>query len=194
MLARCRRRSSIAGTRALLAVLAGHIPAVVLLGVLLRTGTAEALASAAPVGALWLAGWRARGQVGRSCLVAAGLVTASAMLVHLTGGMTEMHFHFFVVIALLSLYQGWMPFLTALVLIVIEHGFVGWLSPHSVHDHASAWRNPWLWAAVHGAFVLAASTASLAAWSINERDHAAAEREIDGLRRLREPGHPARRR
>ena len=171
---------------ALLWILAAHIPAIVALGLVRHVGVAEALLSAAPVGALWLAGWRSRRRLDQACLVAAGLVTASAMLVHLTGGLTEMHFHFFVVVALLTLYQDWMPFLTALVLIVIEHGAVGRLFPHSVYDHAGAWRDPWLWAAVHGAFVLAASTASLAAWSINERDHAAAKREIDQLRELRE--------
>src|SRR4051812_1177521 len=36
-----------------------------------------------------------------------GLISASALLVHLSGGYVEMHFHFFVVVALMALYQDW---------------------------------------------------------------------------------------
>ena len=39
-----------------------------------------------------------------------GLITASAMLVHLSAGVVEAHFHFFVMIGVLTLYQDWMPF------------------------------------------------------------------------------------
>ena len=50
-----------------------------------------------------------------SAMVSMGLVTCSAMLVHISGGVIEAHFHFFVVIALLALYEDWLPFLLAFV-------------------------------------------------------------------------------
>src|SRR5687767_9337503 len=51
-----------------------------------------------------------------------GLITASALLVHLSGGYVEMHFHFFVIVALMALYQDWVPFSLAIGYVVIHHG------------------------------------------------------------------------
>ncbi|MBV9664802.1 MAG: hypothetical protein JOZ37_12615, partial [Actinobacteria bacterium] len=39
-----------------------------------------------------------------SAMAAVGLVMSSAVLVHLSGGTIEMHFHFFVMVGLMSLY------------------------------------------------------------------------------------------
>ncbi|MGN6473076.1 MAG: putative bifunctional diguanylate cyclase/phosphodiesterase [Mycobacteriales bacterium] len=172
--------------RALLRVLVLHVPAVMIFGLARGFPLWHAALSTAPVAALWLAALTAERRAAQEFLCASGLITASSMLVHLAGGNTEMHFHFFVMVALLSLYQDWLPFLTALVLVVLEHGVVGSIWPHQVYDHASAWRDPWLWALIHGVFVLGASVASLAAWSINERDHHRIQDELERLRIVRE--------
>jgi diguanylate cyclase (GGDEF)-like protein len=81
---------------------------------------------------------------------------------------------YFAVIALLMLYQDWIPFLFAIAYVVGEHGIVGLLFPGSVYNHAAAQRDPWLWAGIHGAFVLAASAANLAYWRLSESEHAKA--------------------
>ncbi|HUR14907.1 MAG TPA: GGDEF domain-containing protein [Mycobacteriales bacterium] len=107
----------------------------------------------------------------RSISVATGLITSSIVLVHLSGGVIEMHLHFFVMVALLSLYQDWKPFLLAIAVTVLEHGITGVVAPHSVYNHQSAWDHPWAWAFLHGVFVLAASAAGTAAWSMSEADH-----------------------
>lgn len=106
----------------------------------------------------------------RFCAVAAtlGLMTSSAILVHLSGGYIEMHFHFFVMVGIITLYQDWTPFLLAISYVIVHHGMVGVLHPSSVYNHADAWAHPWRWAAIHGSFVLAASAASLTAWRLNE--------------------------
>ena len=57
-----------------------------------------------------------------------------------------------------------LPFLLALGYVVLHHGVMGVLDPRSVYNHPAAWNNPWKWAAIHGAFVLAASVANLTAW------------------------------
>jgi diguanylate cyclase (GGDEF)-like protein len=107
----------------------------------------------------------------RSMAVATGLIACSVTLVHLSNGLIEAHFHFFVMVALLSLYQDWRPFLVAIGLTVVEHGVTGILAPHSVYNHADAWAHPWKWAFIHGGFVVAASVASITAWSVSEADH-----------------------
>ena len=91
------------------------------------------------------------------------------MLVDLWGGITEAHFHFFVMIGVLTLYQDWTPFLVAIAFVVVHHGLGGVLSPASVYgDNPQAVRHPWVWALIHGGFVLAASVAHVVAWRTNE--------------------------
>src|SRR5579875_3114367 len=55
----------------------------------------------------------------RSSSTSIGLVVAASVLVHLAGGSTEAHFQFFVIIAFLTLYQAWLPFLLALLYVVV---------------------------------------------------------------------------
>jgi diguanylate cyclase (GGDEF)-like protein len=98
-----------------------------------------------------------------------GLVTCSAVLVDLWGGITEAHFHFFVMIGVLTLYQDWTPFLVAIAYVVVHHGLGGVISPDSVYgSNTDGARHPWVWALVHGGFVLAASVAHVVAWRTNE--------------------------
>ena len=97
-----------------------------------------------------------------------GLLTCSATLVHLSGGVIEMHFHFFVMVGVITLYQDWWPFLIAIGYVVFQHGAGGALSPSSVYNHASAIDHPWRWAGVHGAFILGLSAAGIASWKLNE--------------------------
>ncbi|MDP9344639.1 MAG: EAL domain-containing protein, partial [Actinomycetota bacterium] len=101
----------------------------------------------------------------RSVAVVFGLLTASAVLVNDWHGQIEGHFHFFVVIALLALYEDWLPFGLAVGYVVAEHGVLGALSPHSVYSHGG---NPWVWALVHGLFVLGLVAASVTTWRLNE--------------------------
>jgi diguanylate cyclase (GGDEF)-like protein len=104
----------------------------------------------------------------RSLAAALGLVTASALMVHFWGGTIEAHFHFFVVIPILALYQDWAPFLCALLYVVVHHGVMGALDPSSVYNHPDAVAHPWRWALIHAAFVLGASAASLVSWRGSE--------------------------
>jgi hypothetical protein len=75
---------------------------------------------------------RQRSRRVRATLVSLGLVTSSAWLVHLSGGYIEMHFHYFVMVTLLALYQDWTPFLVAVAYVVLQHGMGGYLFPHTV--------------------------------------------------------------
>jgi diguanylate cyclase (GGDEF)-like protein/PAS domain S-box-containing protein len=120
----------------------------------------------------------------RSTLASLGLLTAASMGVHLSGGSIEAHFQFFVVITLLMLYQDWLPFLVAIAYVVGEHGIVGVLLPTAVYNHGAARSNPWLWATIHGAFVLAASAANMAHWRLSEADHERAQATELSYRRL----------
>jgi diguanylate cyclase (GGDEF)-like protein/PAS domain S-box-containing protein len=101
----------------------------------------------------------------RSVAVVLGLLTASAVLVYGWHGQIEAHFHFFVMIALLALYEDWLPFLLAIVYVAVEHGVLGAIAPHAVYSHGGS---PWAWAAVHAGFVMAAAAAAVSTWRMNE--------------------------
>jgi PAS domain S-box-containing protein len=127
------------------------------------------------VGPAVLAGHAASSRTTKSAMAALGLLNACSVLIHLAGGVTEAHFAFFVVIGILTMYQDWVPFLLAISYVVIHHGVMGTLMPREVFDHASAWNDPWTWAAIHGAFVLAASVTYVMAWKMNEHYKTAAD-------------------
>jgi diguanylate cyclase (GGDEF)-like protein/PAS domain S-box-containing protein len=101
-------------------------------------------------------------------LTAVGLLTCSAVLVHLSHGVIEMHFHYFVMVGVVVLYQDWWPFLIAIGYVVLQHGVAGALSPGSVYNHQAAIDHPWRWAGVHGLFILGMSAAGIASWRLNE--------------------------
>jgi diguanylate cyclase (GGDEF)-like protein len=107
------------------------------------------------------------GRKGQASATTLSLMAASATLVHLWTGVTESHFIFFVMVGVVSLYQDWVPYGIALLVVTAHHGIVGTLYPHVVFSHGAV-HNPWAWAGIHAAFVLAASLAHLAAWRLNE--------------------------
>jgi hypothetical protein len=74
----------------------------------------------------------------RACFASTALVTCSALAVHLSGGRVEAHFHFFVVIGLLVLYQDWVPYLLAVAYVAFEHGGIGAYAPKAVWRTASS--------------------------------------------------------
>ena len=104
----------------------------------------------------------------RSIVATLGLMSASAILVHLSGGTIEAHFHFFVMVSLITLYQEWAPFLISIGYVVVHHGVIGTIAPESVFNHPAAIQNPLKWALLHGTFVLAASAAGMLIWRRSE--------------------------
>ncbi len=159
--------------KAIVVVLYAHAAAIIVFGLVRQYSLVHVLLDASPVAILASLAVPVRfGRKWRSALASLSLVTASAVLVHLSGGSTEMHFHFFVALGILTLYQDWHPFLLALGYVVVHHGLMGVVSPRSVYDHPSAWNHPWTWAAIHGFFVLAASVALVIAWRLNEIERA----------------------
>ena len=104
----------------------------------------------------------------RTIAASVGLLSCSAVLVHLSGGLIEMHFHFFVMVAVVALYQDWIPFLTAIAYVLVHHGVAGAIDPESVFNHPAALAHPWRWAGVHAMFIAGISAACLVSWRLNE--------------------------
>ena len=156
--------------RIILSVATAQAVALALLALALGEGvTATVMETAAVLYPLAFALLPGAGRTLRAAAATLSLLAASVLLVYLMDGQTEAHFHFFVVIGLVALYQDWVPFGVALLVVVLHHGVLGTLLPHSVFGHHAAYHHPWTWAGIHAAFVLAASLSHLAAWRLNEQ-------------------------
>jgi signal transduction histidine kinase len=97
-----------------------------------------------------------------------GLVFCSYLLVHLSAGSIEAHFHFFILIGFIVLYQDWVPLLANTAFTVLSHGVGGVVDPSSVYNHYAAQNKPWLWAGIHGVSVLAACVGVTIFWKNTE--------------------------
>ena len=147
-------------------LLAAHLPAIAVITILRGYGPLHALAEVVPVALLLTAALAPISRRGQALAASLGLVTCSALLVHLFEGATEMHFHYFVVIAVIALYQDWTVYALAIGFVALEHGVVGVLDQRSVYDHGG---NPWLWALIHAGFVLAESGVLVIFWYASEQ-------------------------
>jgi diguanylate cyclase (GGDEF)-like protein len=146
-----------------------HVPAIGTFGLLTNVGLPHALAEAFLVAIpAMVASWSMLPRTSRSVAASVGLLVASAVLVHLSGGLVEMHFHFFVMLGVIALYQSWIPFLAAISFTVLHHAIAGIVDPNSVFNHPDARANPILWATIHGAFVLAGSAVNITTWRLVE--------------------------
>lgn len=155
--------------RGICALLWAHVLVLPLVAVLQAETVALALLEAAVVSVFAVgAEIRRLSPLTRSAMATLGLVSSSAILVHLFHGLIEVHFHFFVMVAVIALYQAWQPFLLALGYVVFHHTVIGILAPEQVYNHGSALHNPALFALVHGGFILGESVACLVYWRFSE--------------------------
>ena len=162
--------------RGIVVLLWVHAGALAAMGVVRGYGLVHSVLEGGIVAALALLAMQPHGSVRlRSATATLGLISSSAILVHLSGGVVESHFHFFAMIGIITLYQDWVPFGLAIAYVAVHHGIASTMFPTSVFNHYAALNNPWKWAVIHAVFVLGASAANLYAWRFNEE--AAAETE-----------------
>ena len=137
---------------------------------LFRNGTVlHTVAGAVIVGLFASIATLATGRALPAMAVGFGLLSASAILVHFSGGAIELHFHFFVVLAFLALYQDRISYVLFVVYLVIYHSVVGAIWPQHVYNHTAAWDAPWIWAGIHSFFLMSAAVGNMFAWRFNEK-------------------------
>src|ERR1051325_4997050 len=93
-------------------------------------------------------------------VVAAGQMMMSALLIHITGGRVETHFHVFGSLAILAFFRDWRILITASIIVYIDHLVRGYYWPQSVYGilNASPWRaveHAW-WVSLEVAFLIIA--------------------------------------
>jgi len=109
---------------------------------------------------LWLA-WRRPGEAVTRHVIAASTMIFTALFIHLSGGRDEGHFHFFMMMAFVTLYFDWKVVLTAIVVGALDHALRTLMFPMSVFG---VLESPWfqlfrhvLWVGFEGSVLLYAS-------------------------------------
>jgi signal transduction histidine kinase len=151
-------------------VLLLHVPGLFVLGLALHHSAWVTLLVLLPVLVCLVLGRYVAHRRSASFFVTAGLVYCSAALVGLSRGSIEAHFHFFIVIGFIALYQDWVPFLWDIVFTVLSHGLGSLWQRDLIFNHADAQLRPWLWSAIHGAAVLAACVGVVVFWKTTEEE------------------------
>lgn len=86
---------------------------------------------------------RLPGQVITRHTIAAGQMLMSALLIHLSGGRIETHFHVFGSLAFLAFYRDWYVLVTATAIVALDHMLRGMFWPQSVFGTLVA--SPFRW-------------------------------------------------
>ena len=164
-------------------ILTAHFPALFLIAVLGGFAAWHAALESAPV--LVLAGFAIVGknrvlQSIPSCL---GLVYAASALVHFTGGISEAHFHWFVVLPLASLYVDIRPFVAAIAYTAIHHIAMGAYDATLVFEHQRGQDNPVLWTGVHVLFLVMLVGSIVINWVTLERQGRIAAQQAEAAER-----------
>jgi signal transduction histidine kinase len=99
---------------------------------------------------VWMGIFRA-GETATRYVIAAAQMLFSALLIHLTGGRIETHFHVFGSLAFLAFYRDWKVLIPATLVVAVDHWIRGVFWPASVYGVVVA--GPWRWVE-HTAWVL----------------------------------------
>jgi signal transduction histidine kinase len=145
-----------------------HLPALVAFGFYMKHSPSLIFYTVAPIAVLRILGGLPTGRRLASFFTTAGIVYCSAALVVLANGAIEAHFHFFIIIGFIALYQDWVPFLWNIAFTVLSHGLGSAVKPTMMFDHLSGMEHPWRWSIIHGVAVLAACVGMILFWRTNE--------------------------
>ena len=106
--------------RLVMVLVAAHLPVIALVGALRAGGVLHGLREVLiPLLLLLLASRLPRRQAAMAASL--GLLACSAVLVHQFDGVIEAHFHYFVAVAVIALYQDWAVYALAIGFVAVQH-------------------------------------------------------------------------
>ena len=126
-----------------------------------------------------LANWSVFGRRTRTVIAAFSAMTASMALVKLSGGYIEAHFHFFVFIAVLAVYEDWLPFAVGMGYVALGHGAFSLIDSSLVYNHPAAVANPIVWGGIHAMFITGLAAALMVNWYSIEKSREEARRQLE---------------
>jgi hypothetical protein len=154
--------------RIISAVLLVHPPALAAIGVVRGVEGFLLWGQLVVIAVLLVLGQTMRTQMARASAVSLGLMIGADVLVHVSGGLTDMHIWFYALLALVALYQMWAPFLLAVGFVAVHHAAMSLWMPESVFSTHEAQHNPIAFALLHAVFLLAEATFLAYGWKFTE--------------------------
>ncbi|MBI1824852.1 MAG: response regulator [Planctomycetes bacterium] len=136
--------------------------------------------------------WHSAGTTTSRYVIACAQMLWSSLLIHLTGGRIETHFHVFGSLAFLACYRDWTVFIPATIVVAVDHFVRGALWPQSVFGVLTA--TPWrsvehaVWVIFENVFLIRSCRQSVLDMRNTARQHAqleATNRYIEGEVTLR---------
>jgi methyl-accepting chemotaxis protein len=156
-----------------------HLPLLSSIGIVNGYSAGHVAADVWVIVVLGLVATYARARQVQTIAASLGLLAGSAILIHLTGGAIEAHFHIFVILVFVALYQDWKALATTIVFTVVHHVGVSLIAPDGAFDHAAAQAKPVLWALIHAVFVVGEVAGILLLWKVAEDARAEARVSAD---------------
>ncbi|HEY5336232.1 MAG TPA: hypothetical protein VIJ71_09450, partial [Mycobacteriales bacterium] len=151
--------------RMLIAVLAIHVPLLILLGIGQHHGSATSGELAIPVVVATLAARFLHGRLARSMAIVLGLSWCSYAVVYLSGGTPDAYLHPLLVVVLIALYQDPLLLASGLVALALALAVPAAAQHDLVFARGSAGDSgPVLWTFVHILAALGVAAASALAW------------------------------
>jgi hypothetical protein len=154
-----------------------HLPLLLGIAVFGPMGTRHGLVDLAPIAATAIGAHFAPTRSMRNAMLSIALLGCSAGLIHLTGGLIEMHVHLYVGMVLIALLQDWRPYAISVGFVLVHHIGLSLIDPNSVFNHAAAQNKPILWALIHAALLIAETGAVMLLWASAHDAHARTEAE-----------------
>jgi hypothetical protein len=147
-----------------------HLPVLAVVAALSEQGLMHGLVDVALVTVLAVAATLTSRPAVAAIIASLGLLSASGVLIHLTGGVTEAHLHVYVSLVLIALYCDWRPYVAAVLLVVAHHLGLGTFIPSAVFAQSSHRNAPLTWALVHAAFVVLETGAVMLWWQASSAE------------------------
>jgi methyl-accepting chemotaxis protein len=135
-------------------VLLAHIPLVLALAPIRGTWAEALLWGGGTIGFGWFASRQWPGALATRCLLAAALMVLSALIIHQTGGMIEMHFHIFGALAFLLVYRDWRVPTVGAAVVAVHHVVFNWLQTAGYPVHIFQDHTGWHIVFIHAGWVV----------------------------------------
>ncbi len=98
------------------------------------------------------------GRISTRYVITSAQMCFSILLIHLTGGRIESHFHVFASLAFIAFYREWLLLVPAMLIVCVDHAVRGVFWPESIYGVSSA--SPWrsvehvAWVVFEGIFLM----------------------------------------
>lgn len=135
-------------------LLAAHLPLFAGLAFMRGTWT-EVLVWGVPIVAVGMGvAWLRPGSLLSRMTLATALLLASALIIHQSGGMIEMHFHIFAILAFLLIYRDWRVPVWGATVVALHHVVFNLMQTGGAHVMIFQDHMGWAIVAVHAAWVV----------------------------------------